>query len=136
MRDKFLRLQRDKENTDQQSQKEREEFQAAYEELKIEQHHLREPSELIEKQTKDYLKEKNSELFDALIKQERLTEKYKWELKKTGETLEQEMERFDQMRKENNHMKNFIWTHHKVSTKSEKISKKRDKSPNDVKMPK
>lgn len=69
---------------------------------------MREPSELIEKQTKDYLKEKNSELFDALIKQERLTEKYKWELKKTGETLEQEMERFDQMRKENNHMRNFI----------------------------
>ena len=48
---------------------------------------MREPAELIEKQTKDYLREKNSELFDALIKQERLTEKYKWELKKTGETL-------------------------------------------------
>ena len=96
---------------------------------------MREPAELIEKQTKDYLREKNSELFDALIKQERLTEKYKWELKKTGETLEQEMQRFDQLRKEHNHMKTFIEAHHKIASKQEK-PRKRDKTPNDVKMPK
>ena len=63
---------------------------------------------MINKQSRDYLREKNNELFDTLISQERITEKYKWELKKTGEALEQEMKKVDSLRRENNHMRNFI----------------------------
>lgn len=43
MRDKFLRLQRDKEFSDQQHQKEKEELQGIIQELKLTQEHLREP---------------------------------------------------------------------------------------------
>ena len=80
MNDKYLRLQRDHEVQQSSMQSEREELQSAFEELKIEQQHLREPRELIEKQSKDYLREKNNELFDTLMAQERINDKYKWEL--------------------------------------------------------
>lgn len=84
-------------------------------ELKLTQEHLREPGELIAKQSKDYLREKNSELFDALISQERMTEKFKWELKKTAEAFEAECLKSDNMRRENNklrtHFSNKLQSH-------------------------
>ena len=40
------------------------------------------------KQNHDWLKEKNEEIVDILVKEERLCEKFKWELKKTMEALE------------------------------------------------
>ena len=66
---------------------------------------MREPGELIAEQSKTYLREKNAEIFDALIAQERITEKYKWELKKTGESLEQESKKVDTLRRDNNKLR-------------------------------
>ena len=108
MRDKFLRLERDFESLEQSHTKKIEEMASTIQELKLTQEHLREPGELIAKQSKDYLREKNAELFDAFIAQERLTEKYKWELNKTAETLESESIKVDQLRRENHRMKTFI----------------------------
>ena len=92
-------------------------MQVIIQELKLTQEHLRQPGELVAKQSKDYLREKNAELFDAYIAQERLTEKYKWELNKTADTLEQECAKVDALRRENNKMKTFIQSNFKVSDK-------------------
>lgn len=48
MRDKYLRLQRDKENQMQGWNKEKEDLQQTISELKLTQLHLREPAELIQ----------------------------------------------------------------------------------------
>ena len=117
MRDKFLRLQRDKEHDEQAHNKKIEELHVIIQELKLTQEHLREPGELVAKQGKDYLREKNAELFDAYIAQERLTEKYKWELNKTAETLEHECTKVDALKRENHKMKTFIQSNFKVATK-------------------
>lgn len=69
--------------------------------MKHSQEHLREPGELIQKQSKDYLREKNNELIDALIAQERVAEKFKWELKKTAEAYESECKRTDLLKRDN-----------------------------------
>ena len=74
--------------------------------------------DLIEKQRRENLKEKNAELVDAIIKQERVTERYKWELKKTGEALEEEAKRVERLRRENTEMKKFIQEHFKVADKA------------------
>lgn len=108
MRDKFLRLERDIQTKQHNWLKEKDELQSTIHELKVTQDHLRQPAELIEKQSKDYLREKNSELLDALIGQERMTEKFKWELKKTAEAFEQECQNSDKLRRENNKLKNFL----------------------------
>ena len=55
---------------------------------------------------------------DAIIKQERLAERYKWELKKTGEALEEEAKKMERLRRENAEMKKFIQAHHKVAEKA------------------
>ena len=99
MRDKFLRLQRDKAIQSEQWQQEKEELKLTIQELKTSQTHLKEPAELIQKQSRDYLREKNAEIFDALIAQERLTEKYKYELKKTASAYEDECKKNDGLRK-------------------------------------
>jgi len=83
-------------------------LQTIIQELKLTQQHLREPGELIEKQSKDFLREKNAELFDALIAQERMTEKYKWELKKTAEAYESECAKGDKLKRENNKLRMYV----------------------------
>ena len=75
--------------------KEREEYKAMIDELKVGARLQAEPRELQQKQTKEWLRDKNDELVDTLVKQERMCEKYKWELKKTGEALESESKRVD-----------------------------------------
>ena len=65
------------------------------------------------------MREKNDELVDTLVKQERICEKFKWELKKTGEALESETARVDELRKENLRLHSFIKGHVKVPTGAE-----------------
>ena len=108
MRDKYLRLERDMQTKQNTWMKERDDLRQTIEELKVTQEHLRQPAELIAKQSKDFLREKNSELLDALIGQERMTEKFKWELNKTAEAYEAECLNSDKLRRENNKLKNFL----------------------------
>lgn len=77
VRDKYLRLQRDKELSDQQHRKQHEELQSIIQDLNLDH---RAPQELIQKQSKDFLKDKNADLVDALLAQQRLTDKFKGEL--------------------------------------------------------
>lgn len=72
------------------------------------------------------MREKNDELVDTLVKQERMCEKYKWELKKTGEALESESKRFDQLRKENLHLRTWIKKNVKVPTAVELDEQRKD----------
>jgi len=104
MRDKYLRLQSTQVTNEQSWQQEKDKLQSTIQELKLTQEHLREPGELIEKQNKNYLREKNNELLDALISQERMTEKYKRELVKTAEAYETECGKSDKYRREINRM--------------------------------
>ena len=108
MRDKYLRLQNDMQNAQISHQKEKEDFAIQIHELKLTAQHLREPGEVVANQARDYLREKNQELVDALIGQERLAEKFKWELKKTSETLESEGRKNEQLRRENRKMKAYV----------------------------
>lgn len=103
MRDQYLRLDRDKQRAEEQWEKHREEREYI-KAMECEG----DSYQLIEKQRRDNLKEKNAELVDAIIKQERLSERYKWELKKTGEALEEEAQRVERLRRENAEMKKFI----------------------------
>ena len=73
-----------------------------------------EPKNLEEKTTKDWMREKNDELIDTLVKQERMCEKYKWELKKTGEALDSEAAKVDGLRKENLKLREYIKKNVKV----------------------
>ena len=106
--------------------KEREEYKAMIEELKVGARLQAEPRELKEQQTKDWLREKNDELVDTLVKQERMCEKYKWELKKTGEALESESKRVDQLRKENLYLRNYIKKNVKVPSAVELDEQRKD----------
>lgn len=69
-------------------QKEREEYKAIIDELKAGLLLAQEPEQLRRKQTKQWLEEKNDELTTALVKSERLCDKFRYELKKTSEMLE------------------------------------------------
>ena len=60
---------------------------------------------------------------DALIKQERLAERYRWELKKTGQTLEEEAKKMERLRRENAEMKKFIQANYKVAEKPSILKK-------------
>ena len=107
-RNKYLTVLRDLEIKNDSWAKEREEYQAMIEEQKLAAQLQAEPKELRNKQNKDYLREKNDDLVDTLVKQERICEKYKWELKQTGEALQNESKRYDKLRKENLQMKHYI----------------------------
>lgn len=78
-----------------------------------------EPKELKDKQTREWMREKHDELVDTLVKQERMCEKYKWELNKTGQALESETARVDQLRKENLHLRAYIKEHVKLPSAAE-----------------
>lgn len=118
-RGKYLALQRDIQLSQDTWAKEREEYKAMIDELRVGAQLQAEPRELKEKQTRDWMREKNDELVDTLVKQERMCEKYKWELKKTGEALESETSRVDKLRKENLHLRNYIKSHVKVPSAAE-----------------
>lgn len=69
---------------------------------------MSDPKEMVDMQGRMVLREKNSELMDALIAQERIGEKYKYELKKSIENLEEVDNNNKQLTHENREMKKFI----------------------------
>lgn len=80
---------------------------------------MSDPKEMVDMQGRMVLREKNSELMDALIAQERIGEKYKYELKKSIENLEEVDNNNKQLTHENREMKKFIQANFKVATPKE-----------------
>jgi len=54
-----------------------------------------------------------------------VAERYKWELKKTGEALEDEVKRGERLRKENVEMKKFIQSNFRVAERAPRSKKSR-----------
>ena len=108
MRDKYLRLDRDAQRSEEAFSKEREELIARIDEVKREGILMADPKEMVDLQGRMVLREKNSELMDALIAQERIGEKYKYELKKSIENLEEAVNNNKQLTHENREMKKFV----------------------------